>query len=293
LKANLSPPEIVVDECIGCGECVSVCPSFVIDLVAEKAGVTRGNWCIGCGHCSAVCPTGAVIFGKDSPERSETPGPGPATSPEILELLLRERRSVRNYTREPVPHEILERVLKAGSYAPTGTNSQNVHYIVLRSPDQISQLRKMTIDFYEKIFSRARTPLGRFFLSWIAGPRTVEYLRESLPKVDHAFEQVQDGRDPLFYHAPVLILAHAESWDVCSSFNCSVALYHCSLLAHTLGLGCCFNGFLASAVNHDRRLKKWLAIPSGHRCYSAMTLGYQNVRYRRLVRRDPPRIDWR
>ena len=90
-------------------------------------------------------------------------------------------------------------------------------------------------------------------------------------------EAMNRGEDRLFYHAPEVMIAHAESWDSCSSFNCSVALYHCSLLAHTLGLGCCFNGFLVNAVNHDRKIRKWLAIPSEHQCYSAMTLGYQNI----------------
>ena len=218
---------------------------------------------------------------------------GPAASPETLELLLRERRSVRSYTPDPVPQAVLERILNAGRYAPTGTNSQNVRYVVLGSPDQISALRTMTIRFYDTIFSRASGTLGGWVLSFVAGRKTLEYLREFLPKVAFAREQVKAGGDPLFYHAPVLILAHAESWDPCSSFNCSVALYHCSLMAHTLGLGCCFNGFVVNAVNHDRKIRKWLAIPPGHQCYSAMTLGFQNVTYWRLVPRDPARVTWR
>ena len=64
-------------------------------------------------------------------------------------------------------------------------------------------------------------------------------------------------------------------------------------MAHTLGLGCCFNGFLVNAVNHDRKIKRWLAIPPDHECYSAMTLGYQDMTYRRLIRREVPRVNWR
>jgi len=289
----VNPPKIIVEKCNSCGVCVLVCPSFVIDWVEEKARVARGEWCIGCGHCEGVCPTEAVLHGVTSFEGHPNQGASPALSPETLELLFRERRSVRNYTQNPVPQEILKRVLEAGRYGPTGTNSQNVHYLVLRSPDQISQLREMTIGFYEKIFSRARGRLSGFLLSLVAGRKTLEYLRESLPKVEYAYEQIRKGKDRLFFHAPVVMLAHAESWDSCSSFNCSVALYHCSLMAHTLGLGCCFNGFLVNAVNHDRKIKRWLGIPGDHECYSAMTLGYQNVKYQRLVHRDPPKVTWR
>ena len=192
---------------------------------------------------------------------------------------------------DPVPEEVLNKILDAGRYAPTGTNSQNVHYVVLTSPDQIAELQKRTIRFYDKIFSRVRGRFGMFLFSLVAGRKTAEYLRESLPKIEYANEQIKQGKDRLFYHAPVVMLAHAESWDTCSSFNCSVALYHCSLMAHTLGLGCCFNGFLVNAVNHAPKIKGWLGIPADHKCYSAMTVGFPDVKYLRLVRRYPPKVN--
>ena len=289
----MNPPKITAEKCTNCGICVLVCPSFVIDLIDEKARVSREEWCIGCGHCEAVCPTEAVLHGVTFFEGHPNQGARPAVSPEALELLLRERRSVRNYTEDPVSQEVLRIVLEAGRYGPTGTNSQNVHYVVLTSLDQISQLREMTIGFYEKVFSRARGRLSGFLVSLVAGRKILEYLRASLPKVEYAYEQMRTGKDRVFYHAPVVMLAHAESWDTCSCFNCSVALYHCSLMAHTLGLGCCFNGLLVNAVNRSRKIKRWLGIPADHECYSAMTLGYQNVKYQRLVHRDPPKVSWR
>jgi nitroreductase len=185
----------------------------------------------------------------------------------------------------------LNQILNAGRYAPTGSNSQNVHYTALTSPDQIAELRKRTISFYEKVFSRIRGRFGMFIVSLVEGRRIKEYLRESLPKMEYANELIRQGKDRLFYHAPAVILAHAESWDSSSSFNCSVALYNCSLMAHTLGLGCCFNGFLVNAVNHSSSIKRWLGMPTDHKCYSAMTLGLPDVRYIRLVQRDPAKVD--
>jgi nitroreductase/Pyruvate/2-oxoacid:ferredoxin oxidoreductase delta subunit len=290
MKHKVNMPTVITRDCIGCERCVAVCPSFVLEMVEAKSAVVRGDWCIGCGHCGAVCPTGAILQEGIGFDTHPTKGEAPAVPPEKLELLLRERRSVRIYTRDPVPGELLNKILDTGRHAPTGTNSQNVHYVVLTSPDRIEELRKMTIRFYDKIFSRARGRLGLLLFSLIAGRKTAEYLHESLPKVEHANEQMKQGKDRLFYHAPILILAHAESWDTCSSFNCSVALYNCSLMAHTLGLGCCFNGFLTSAVNHAPKIKGWLGIPPNHKCYSAMTLGFPNVKYLRLVHREPPKV---
>ncbi len=292
MKRKGIPPRIKAEKCIRCGQCVAVCPSFVIGLGEKQAEVVRAEWCMGCGHCGAVCPTEAIL--QEATSYGDYPGGGasPAASPETLGLLLRERRSVRRYRGDAVPRELIERILEAGRYAPTGSNSQNVHYLVLTTPERILKLRDMTLAFYEKIFARARAKFGSFLLRMVAGQKTLEYLHESLPKVEHAYEEMKKGKDILFYHAPAVIIAHAESWDSSSSFNCSVALYTCSLLAHSLGLGCCFNGFLVNAVNHDRKIKKWLGIPSGHKAYATMTLGYSQLKYRRLVRRDSAKVVW-
>jgi nitroreductase/Pyruvate/2-oxoacid:ferredoxin oxidoreductase delta subunit len=292
MKRKVNPPVVNRKDCIiGCERCVAVCPSFVLEIVEARSAVVRGEWCIGCGHCGAVCPTGAILHEGSCFDLHPKKGESPATSPETLGLLLRERRSVRIYTRDPVPEEVLNKIVDAGRYGPTGSNSQNVHYMVLTSPDQIAELQRRTISFYDKIFSRARGRFGMFILSLIASRKTAEYMRESLPKMEYANVQIKQGRDRLFYHAPVVMLTHAESWDTCSSFNCSVALYNCSLMAHTLGLGCCFNGFLVNAVNHAPKIKKWLGIPADHKCYSAMTIGFPDVKYLRLIHRDPPKVD--
>ncbi len=292
-RPEVNTPRVNETRCVGCGLCVDVCPSFVLGMSGNTSRVFRGDWCIGCSHCVAVCPEEAIFQPGMEFEKHPKGGEGPSVKPEALELLLRERRSIRHYTPETVPEQILRTILKAGSYGPTGTNSQNVHYVVLASSNQIDQLRKMVIGFYERIFSRVKGPFGRFLISLVVGKKTAAYLRDSLPKMEMFREAINRGEDRLFYGAPVVILTHAESWDSSSPFNCSVALYHCSLMAHTLGLGCCFNGFLVNAVNHDRRIKKWLEILPDHRCYSAMALGYPRVTYKRLIPRNPPRVSWR
>jgi len=292
MRRTYSPPEVITKRCTGCGLCVEDCPAFVFELRDKKASVARGDWCIGCGHCGAVCPEGAIRHEATALGKGPRPGTGPATAPEQLMLLLRERRSVRNYRNKPLPKKVLERIIEAGRYAPTGSNSQNVHYVVLTTPDEIDQIRTMAIAFYERIFKLVQNRFGPFLLRVFAGSRIVEKLLESIPKLEYAKGLMDQGEDRLFYGAPAVMVVHAESWDTCSAFNGAVALYNCSLMAHTLGVGCCFNGYLEGAVNNSRRIKRWLGIPRDHRCYGAMTLGYQKVRYQRLVERDPAKVVW-
>ena len=56
-------PRIDVDQCIGCGSCVSVCPEGdVLALIAGKATILNGHKCIGHGLCAEECPVGAITM---------------------------------------------------------------------------------------------------------------------------------------------------------------------------------------------------------------------------------------
>lgn len=56
-------PRIAVDQCIGCGACVSVCPEGdVLALVGGKATIVNGHKCIGHAMCAEECPVGAITM---------------------------------------------------------------------------------------------------------------------------------------------------------------------------------------------------------------------------------------
>jgi thioredoxin reductase/ferredoxin len=50
------------DRCTGCDACVAVCPTNVLDLVANKSRVLRFHDCIQCEACMFACPTEALVM---------------------------------------------------------------------------------------------------------------------------------------------------------------------------------------------------------------------------------------
>jgi heterodisulfide reductase subunit A len=50
---------VIAERCVGCGDCVVVCPYTAISLVEGKAEVNSAL-CKGCGTCAAACPAGAI-----------------------------------------------------------------------------------------------------------------------------------------------------------------------------------------------------------------------------------------
>lgn len=53
---------------------------------------------------------------------------------------IRERRSCRKYTDEPVNRQDLEKVLEAGTFAPTGHGTQSPRMVVVTDKDQMKEL---------------------------------------------------------------------------------------------------------------------------------------------------------
>lgn len=53
------------------------------------------------------------------------------------------RRSIRKYTNQQVPDELLDQVLEAGLYAPTGMNTQNIYMVAVRDKETRDLMMKL------------------------------------------------------------------------------------------------------------------------------------------------------
>jgi NAD-dependent dihydropyrimidine dehydrogenase PreA subunit len=54
--------EVTVDneKCIGCGECVDICPEEVYEMLDEKSAPVNAEECVGCESCIEVCEQEAI-----------------------------------------------------------------------------------------------------------------------------------------------------------------------------------------------------------------------------------------
>jgi len=283
------PPRIKQDKCTGCGLCASVC--LVMEKRNKKVVITRPELCIRCGHCGSICPSNAIVGPSVEAKRLTDRARAAAPSAASLQFLLRSRRSVRRYKRKPISKKDMDKILEAGRYTPTGTNTQGIEYIVITDPGKIALLGEMAMPAVIRLFGMAvrisKIPvLSDLLLGEQAAENFQNIYTPALKAID---EYTRRGDDRLFYHAPAILLVHGEKLDD-MAFSCSAALFSCSLMAHTLGIGCCLNGFLVLAANRDPKVKKFLGIPRSHKAHAAMTLGYQNVEYNYLVKRNPVKV---
>lgn len=53
-------PEIVRQQCTGCGACVTACHVDALALVGSTVAVVAASRCDYCGVCEAICPVEAI-----------------------------------------------------------------------------------------------------------------------------------------------------------------------------------------------------------------------------------------
>ncbi|NWH03847.1 indolepyruvate ferredoxin oxidoreductase subunit alpha [Desulfobacter latus] len=57
----------IVDQakCVGCEECVDVCPAEVFEMVDGKSDPVNAEECMGCESCIEVCEEDAITIEED------------------------------------------------------------------------------------------------------------------------------------------------------------------------------------------------------------------------------------
>ena len=106
---------IVVDKdrCIGCGLCVKICHEDCIALVDDLPRINH-ELCSTCTQCIAMCPQQALSWDHVPPVTyDETRLP----SPQQLDELLKERRTIRFFKKDRIDRALLEEIVGYGIYA--------------------------------------------------------------------------------------------------------------------------------------------------------------------------------
>lgn len=88
---------------------------------------------------------------------------------DILEII-KTRRSIRKFTDEPVPDEIIDKIIEAGTWAPSGMNNQPWKFAIIKDDELKAQISALT--HYSKIVLRAHMLIAVFLDDSLSYDRT-------------------------------------------------------------------------------------------------------------------------
>ena len=248
--------------CDRCGLCQTDCPRNSIAITDISAEITTHD-CFKCGHCVAICPQNAVSISgfEDAPEEiNHCIKP----EPEDILTMMKGRRSIRHFSQWDISPDIIEKIIEAGRYTPTGMNRQGVSYVVLRKNK----------DEYERIavswFRKLRPIVGIFMKNF-----------RHLHIDDHFF----------FKGAPVVIVIKSDSVAT-GDIDAALAASSMELMARAYGLGVLYLGFFPIIAGLSPKLKRKLSTVSKGKIIITLVLGYPDVTYHRTAQRERPVIQY-
>lgn len=115
------------------------------------------------------------------------------------------RRSVKKYTDEPVPMNLIEEVVKAGTYAPSGMNKQAAMIIAVTNKEMRDRLSRINLDI---IMGKNMNPTS--------------------------------GHNDPFYGAPVVLVVLAKKEVGTHIYDGTLVMENMMIAANSLGLGSCW-----------------------------------------------------
>ena len=172
---------------------------------------------------------------------------------------IRTQRAIRYFKPDPVPDDALDAILEAASKAPSGTNRQMWHFVIVRDPD----LRANLADIYRRAGNNALPNL--------------QWLQDANPRILRSATHLIDHMDD----APVLLLAcieHAGAANLTTGSSIYPAVQNILLAARGLGLGSVLTTF---HKQYESEVKALLGIPDNVETAALLPIGYpaDGVRY--------------
>ncbi len=194
---------------------------------------------------------------------------------ELLDLV-KNRRSIRAFTDDPVSDDTVGKIIEAGRWAPSGANSQPWEFIVIRDQATKDQMAVWARE-YQEITHQAE----------LTRPEELRWASAARPVSDPVFKTspvlVLVVGDPRVSRSfPLLTYVERDEMNLISAL--ASALLYMTLAATSLGLGSHWASLVASAYP-STMIRDLLGIPDGYRIYDMLGLGYPAMEPKpRLVR---------
>lgn len=176
---------------------------------------------------------------------------------DMLEFI-KSRRSTRRFQDRSVPEDLVEQVVEAGRYAPSGGNMQTTHFLVIRNRKVLDDLAAMVSEAFSKM----------------------EVTEGMYASIANSIRLSKAGGYAFHYQAPVLIVTANRKEYGNNIADCACALENMMLMANALDLGSCWINQL-KWLNEDEKLLsclRTLGLLEDERVYGALALGYAKTK---------------
>lgn len=286
--------KIDFSQCSDCGLCSVVCKDLTLTMQNGKITIDANPvfGCIGCAQCVAVCPEDCIeVEGRTIVMDDIVPLPEAKTAAnyEQLDSLLFKRRSIRDFKDKDIEQDKIDKILKTASSSPMGIPPSDVEVLIFRGKEKVNAFSKDFINYLGSIkwmFSRWMIPLWRPFISKAEYEMYKSFL---VPLMDFFIERNNKGEDWLLYNAPLALYFYGSPYS--DPADPYIPATYAMLAAESLGLGTCMIGSIHPFLKHGgASLKKKYSINQKIRDGIFLIIGYPKVKYHKGIKRTFARV---
>lgn len=281
--------------CLKCKHCIDVCPVNLIAINQQKKihFITgRTEICLGCGQCMAVCSSKAIVVNNLSYEDDFDTLPEQTVDRDYFLNFLSTRRSVRNFTQQPVADELINKILDSLAYAPYGASPEKMEVTVINNRQTIETALPDIEKFLGNIIRWVDNPVSAYMIKRKKGIETFNTIKHHLyPIAKHNNYKLKFG-DRITRGAPAMLVFHAPQEAAEHTNNGLIYATYAMLTAHSLGLGASMIGIVPAAINKVNSVRTTFHIPSSHDAVMALIVGYPKIKYLRTIKRPYPKRHW-
>lgn len=171
----------------------------------------------------------------------------------VMEIILK-RRSIRKYKSEQIDDGLLETIIEAGRYAPSGGNNQTCHFIVIQNKEL---LVKLTALVQERLAAMEIEPT----------------MYDGLIRVINLCKK---GGYDFIYGAPTLVVVANRRGYTNAMADSAVAIENMLLASTSLGIGSCWINHLKWLTDDEKLLEVMhgFGLEQTEMICGAVSLGY-------------------
>ena len=175
------------------------------------------------------------------------------------------QRQITRYKPDPVPKEVIDKIIEAATKAPSGGNTQPWHFVAITEPELIGKVgglyRELWLDLIGHTPAPGETPAYT----------AARYLANHMPEVPAMILVCADhslGYLPQTQGEPIQRDRYASSiW---------LAVQNLFLAARALGLG---TRLTTTHLRDEAKIKEWLGLPDYIETMCLTPLGYPRGRF--------------
>lgn len=282
--------KLLIDDslCKNCGNCIEDCPN---QTKVESTNHVDHNsaYCDKCFHCYALCPNHAIKMDNEFDSKILN------NSNDLYEpflLLLKKRRSVRQFTEDKVSKEDIKKLLESARFIPSGGNNHQMTITIIDDKTKIQTIKERILSYYQKTIKQLNLPLVPLFLRYFGEEKVKEASKDKdfVKKISHMIDRIVKGKDLIFYEAPMVILLHTKRSIPTAKEDCILAAYNIALTSEIIGLGSCFVSLSQQAMTVDSRTKQAAGLDKNDKVHAVLVIGHPKVKYKRAAFREEKEV---